>query len=63
MALVCRGTSSLKDDRSWRIPFGLFFVIPTIVAVGVWFIPEVGQYSLERKLRANASDPSLLVGF
>jgi len=23
------------------IPYGLFYIIPTIVAAGVWFVPEV----------------------
>lgn len=38
---VCNGTSKIHDDRSWRIPLGLFFVIPTIIASLIWFIPEV----------------------
>lgn len=38
---VCNGTSKIHDDRSWRIPLGLFFIIPTIIASLIWFIPEV----------------------
>ncbi|CAG9998483.1 unnamed protein product [Clonostachys byssicola] len=37
---VCYGTSHLDDNRSWRIPLGLFYVVPTIVAAGIWFLPE-----------------------
>lgn len=43
MACICRGTSDLTDDSSWRIPFGLFYVIPVIVGTLVWFIPEVSE--------------------
>jgi hypothetical protein len=38
---VCDGTSKIHDERSWRIPLGLFFIIPTIIASLIWFIPEV----------------------
>jgi hypothetical protein len=41
MAVVCRGTSDIQGHDSWRIPFGLFFVVPTLVACGVWFTDEV----------------------
>jgi hypothetical protein len=41
MAVVCRGTSDIQGHDSWRIPFGLFFIVPTIVACGVWFTDEV----------------------
>lgn len=37
---ICYGTSHLPDSRQWRIPLGLFYVVPTIVAAGIWFIPE-----------------------
>jgi MFS family permease len=37
---VCFGTSSLPDNRAWRIPLGLFYVVPTIVAALVLFVPE-----------------------
>lgn len=41
MSIICRGTSDIKGHASWRIPYGLFFVIPSILAVAVWWIPEV----------------------
>lgn len=45
-SLVCRGTSGIQDDRSWRIPLGLFFIIPSILAVGVWFMDESPRWLL-----------------
>jgi MFS transporter, SP family, sugar:H+ symporter len=45
MSVICEGTAGLEGDKQWRIPFGMFFVIPTIVAMSVWFIPEVIQLS------------------
>lgn len=44
MSLICFGTSKLDGNKSWLIPFGLFFVIPAIVAACIWFIPEVGYH-------------------
>lgn len=41
MSVICQATSGIEGDAAWRIPFGLFFIIPSIVAAGVWFIPEV----------------------
>lgn len=38
---VARGTGDIPGEASFRIVYGLFFIIPTIVAAGVWFIPEV----------------------
>jgi hypothetical protein len=41
MALICRATSGMKGDAAWRIPLSLFYIIPTLLACGVWFMPEV----------------------
>ena len=41
MSLICYGTSTLDGNKQWQIPFALFFVIPTLVAAAIWFIPEV----------------------
>ncbi|KAF6841064.1 sugar transporter [Colletotrichum musicola] len=40
---VCRGTSTLEGNASWRIPMGLFYVIPVIVMALIFFIPERSQ--------------------
>ncbi|TQN69344.1 Major facilitator-type transporter ecdD [Colletotrichum shisoi] len=61
---VCRGTSTLEGNASWRIPMGLFYVIPVIVMGLIFFIPESPRWLLTqdrveeaqvslRKLRAG----------
>ncbi|KAH8891232.1 general substrate transporter [Thozetella sp. PMI_491] len=37
---ICRGTSTMDSEAAFRIPYGMFFVIPTIVLSGIWFVPE-----------------------
>ncbi|KAK0108694.1 hypothetical protein ONS95_003485 [Cadophora gregata] len=46
--IICRGTSTLPTNAAWRIPIGLFFVIPTIVLSLVWFIPESPRWLLTK---------------
>lgn len=46
MNLIARGTMSLPGNQSWQIPLGLFYVVPTVVTVLIWFIPEVCIASL-----------------
>lgn len=45
---VCLGTSNLPDDRFWRIPIGLFYIIPAIIAAGIWFLPESPRWLLSK---------------
>ncbi|KAL2879605.1 hypothetical protein SGCOL_005216 [Colletotrichum sp. CLE4] len=45
---ICRGTSNFQDSRAYRIPFGLFYVIPSIVLALIWFIPESPRWLLLR---------------
>ncbi|KAJ4269636.1 hypothetical protein NW762_001304 [Fusarium torreyae] len=45
---VCIGTSHLPDNRSWRIPLGLFYLIPIIIAIGIWFLPESPRWLLQK---------------
>lgn len=47
-SLICRGTGDMRDDRSWRIPLGLLFVIPTIMLCAVWYIPESPRWLLQK---------------
>ncbi|RFU27459.1 hypothetical protein B7463_g8878, partial [Scytalidium lignicola] len=37
---ICRGTSTIEGNASWRIPLGLFYVVPSLVAASIWFVPE-----------------------
>lgn len=46
MSLICQGTSTIEGDASWRIPLGLFFIIPTCLAIGVYFLPESPRWLL-----------------
>ncbi|KAJ5770707.1 uncharacterized protein N7511_002758 [Penicillium nucicola] len=54
---VCNGTSKIYDDRAWRIPLGLFFIIPSIIISLIWFIPESPRWLLVKgrteEARAN----------
>ncbi|KAF4472085.1 sugar transporter [Fusarium albosuccineum] len=56
---VCLGTSKIPDNRSWRIPIGLFYLIPTIIAVGIWFLPESPRWLLQQG-RANEARANLV---
>lgn len=64
---ICRGTSELPTNAAWRIPQGLFYIVPFIVATCVWFIPESPRWLLikdrpeearesPRQLRENLPD-------
>lgn len=30
----------MKSNAAWQIPFGLFYIVPVIVASLIWFVPE-----------------------
>uniref|UniRef100_A0A8H7K9P3 Major facilitator superfamily (MFS) profile domain-containing protein n=1 Tax=Bionectria ochroleuca TaxID=29856 RepID=A0A8H7K9P3_BIOOC len=45
---VCLGTSTLSGDESWRIPLGLFHVIPVIISTCIWFLPESPRWLLSK---------------
>lgn len=51
--LVINGTcfatnNHYKDNRAWRIPLGLFYIIPTIILSGIWFVPESPRWLLQK---------------
>lgn len=54
--LVCFGTSNIQDNRSWRIPIGLFYIVPSIVLSLIFFIPESPRWLL----RKNRVDEALV---
>lgn len=47
-AVICRGTSTVEGDNSWRIPLGLFFIIPSILLCGIWYVPESPRWLLAK---------------
>lgn len=48
---IARGTGSLPGNEAWRIPLGLFYVVPSVVAGLIWFIPEVSCANHSRDCR------------
>lgn len=55
---VCFGTSSFSDDRAWRIPIGLFYVVPSVILAGIYFVPESPRWLL-RQNRVEEARASL----
>lgn len=44
---VCKGTSTIKDDRAWRIPLGLFYIVPSLIAALIFLSPESPRWLLK----------------
>lgn len=55
MNCIARGTESIQSNAAWQIPFGLFYFVPTVVALCIWFIPEV-SLSPVAEIRPNPAD-------
>ncbi|KAL4913654.1 general substrate transporter [Aspergillus aurantiobrunneus] len=48
ISAVCYGTSRIMDNRAWRIPLGLFYIVPAIIAASIFFIPESPRWLLQQ---------------
>jgi len=70
MSIIAHFTSQIHSNSSWRIPFGTFYIAPTIVASLVWLIPESLRYLLSkgreqearralRRIRVHNDDESI----
>lgn len=55
---ICYGTSQIDDNRQWRIPLGLFYIVPSIIAVSIFFVPESPRWLL-RNSKPEAAKTSL----
>ena len=51
---IARGTSRIKSDAAWRIPFGLLLVVPSVIICLIWFIPESPRWYLLRDRQSEA---------
>ena len=54
MSIVGHFTANLPNNNSWRIPFALFYVAPSIVATLIWFIPESPRWLIAHGQRDKA---------
>lgn len=47
-AVVTNATQSRLDKASYQIPVGILFVVPVVLAVGLFFVPESPRYLVNR---------------
>lgn len=51
MNIIARGTQSITTKNAYIIPYGLFYIVPSIVALSIWFVPEVGTIPSHRVIQ------------
>ncbi|KAH6638432.1 general substrate transporter [Boeremia exigua] len=47
-SLIDNYTKSYMDKRSYRIPLACLYIVPTILAIGLFFVPESPRWLLHR---------------
>lgn len=47
-AVVTNATQSRLDKASYQIPIGILFVVPVVLAAGLFFVPESPRYLVNR---------------
>lgn len=47
-AVVTNATQSRLDKPSYQIPVGILFVVPVVLAIGLFFVPESPRYLVNR---------------
>jgi MFS transporter, SP family, sugar:H+ symporter len=53
-ALICYGCSTLSGEKSFRIPFGLFYVVPCILLATLHMCPESPRWLIVRDRHEDA---------
>jgi MFS transporter, SP family, sugar:H+ symporter len=48
MACITYKTSNLETDMSWKIPIAILFVIPCIVLLTAWILPESPRWLIRK---------------
>jgi MFS family permease len=48
-AVVTNATSKMMDKASYQIPLGIQFIVPVLLSVGLFFVPESPRYLVNKE--------------